>query len=328
MKNKKLLIVGNTNIDYIIDVEEFPKNKSSALIKTCTKQYGGTGANMGMCASSLGVDTILISPVSDKFIGSDYYNRLENNGINLNYLNVFEDSQEPMAIMVNNMYDDTITYFNNGCSEELFNKTAPEIAISKAYVVHLTACNPMYAFRCSEEARKQGKIVSFEPGQAIDEYPQDILENILKKSDILFGNEYEISKICEKIDLNKNNLMKYLDVKYIIETCGERGSYIHKSNYLSYHIDSVYRPSVDPTGAGDSFKAGFWYAYLNGKSLNECMQYASTMASFIVEKQGSQTNIPTIEELEHRRYMNYDFKEIVNKEYIKYVEKMKKDYIL
>lgn len=98
-----------------------------------------------------------------------------------------------------------------------------------------------------------------------------------------------------------------------IEIAGEKGSYIHFPNCLSYHIDSVYRPAVDPTGAGDSFKAGFWYGYLNGKSLNECIEYASTIASFIVEKQGSQTNIPTIDELKHRGYMNYGFKAIVDK---------------
>jgi len=69
-------------------------------------------------------------------------------------------------------------------------------------------------------------------------------------------------------------------------------------------IDSILRTPVDPTGAGDSYRAAFLNAYLNDKDLEYCGKFASAVSSFIVEAEGCQTNVPdynmTIERMKEK----------------------------
>ena len=65
---------------------------------------------------------------------------------------------------------------------------------------------------------------------------------------------------------------------------------------MEIKIDAITIDAVDPTGAGDSYRAGFLSRFLNGESLEESAKFASTVSSFIVENQGCQTNMPTFDE--------------------------------
>ena len=54
---------------------------------------------------------------------------------------------------------------------------------------------------------------------------------------------------------------------------------------------------VDAVGAGDGFVAGFLYGMSRKKPLPVCAQYGSTLASFVIECDGSTTNLPDEEAL-------------------------------
>jgi sugar/nucleoside kinase (ribokinase family) len=56
----------------------------------------------------------------------------------------------------------------------------------------------------------------------------------------------------------------------------------------------------DATGAGDAYRAGFFAGLQNGADLERCGLIGSATASYIVEKKGPQTNIPTWDEIEER----------------------------
>ena len=58
--------------------------------------------------------------------------------------------------------------------------------------------------------------------------------------------------------------------------------------------------AIDPTGAGDAYRAGFAKAYLLGLPLSTCAQLASTVAAFAVEKQGTQGHVFTIDQIKSR----------------------------
>lgn len=65
-------------------------------------------------------------------------------------------------------------------------------------------------------------------------------------------------------------------------------------------IKALGRKVVDPTGAGDSYRAGFLVSYLKGNDLETCGKFATTVASFVIESEGSQTNLPTFEDVKYR----------------------------
>ena len=57
---------------------------------------------------------------------------------------------------------------------------------------------------------------------------------------------------------------------------------------------------VDPTGAGDAYRAGFIIGMRNGLPVEMCIKLASTVAAYAVEKKGTQNHSFTTEELKKR----------------------------
>ena len=145
-----------------------------------------------------------------------------------------------------------------------------------------------------EEAKKQDLLVSFDPGQDLGMYDTDKLRDVITNTTILFGNHHEIRRILESLEVDLDGLRE-IGPKIIVKTCGANGSEIY-SNNEKIKIDAIVREAVDPTGAGDSYRAGFLSRFLNGESLEQSAKFASSVSSFIVEQQGCQTNMPTFDD--------------------------------
>ena len=98
-------------------------------------------------------------------------------------------------------------------------------------------------------------------------FPKNILIDIIKKSELLIGNSYEINAIKDKTGLAGEDLVKL--VKAVITTKGAEGSellYADNSGKI-HHIDiPISKPNKveDATGAGDGYRAGI----LTGLILN------------------------------------------------------------
>ena len=103
--------------------------------------------------------------------------------------------------------------------------------------------------------------------------------------------------------------------KVIVTTLGKNGSRIfHKEedgsvSVIEVPITKTAVGNVSAVGAGDGFVAGFLYGYVNGKSLQLCGQLGSTLSSFVIEKEDSTTNLPTLEQLLERNNGRPDARE-------------------
>lgn len=58
---------------------------------------------------------------------------------------------------------------------------------------------------------------------------------------------------------------------------------------------------IDPTGAGDAFRAGLFYGLVNRQSLVDSCRFACAVASFAVEKEGTQNHQLTLKQVEQRK---------------------------
>lgn len=290
MSNKTdLLAIGHTAFDYIIKVNEFPLPNSSTAIKNMKTLFGGAAANVAVVASTLGLKTSLVSAVGNDFIGSEYQSKLINLGINTDNMIVIEDEKTPTAFVLTDSNSDQISYFYWGAATEFKNSHIPTEAIEGAGAVHLATGDPGFNRRSGEYANKKGKLISFDPGQDLHMYSKEDLESVIKICDILFGNHHEIKRIQETLKMDIDDLREF-GPEIVVTTHGKDGSSICDNSEIK--IDAVARNTVDPTGAGDSYRAGFLNAYLRGENLETCGKFASSVASFIVEAEGCQTNVP------------------------------------
>lgn len=135
-------------------------------------------------------------------------------------------------------------------------------------------------------------------------FPDPVLREILLNATILFMNEAEAQEVKGKLGLSGiDQLFQIGQARIVVTTMGQDGCVVYNRqegdavSSFRMPITQSEKGVVDAVGAGDAFLSGFLYGYLNNKSLELCAQYGNTMSSFIIEKEGSTTNIPTLEQM-------------------------------
>lgn len=305
MQKTDLLAIGHTAFDSIVLVKDFPAPNSSTLIKKIKNFDGGAAANVAIVGATLGLNTSLVSAVGPDFIDSDYHIKLMDMGIDTEDMIIIQNEKSPMAWVFTDSNKDQISYFYWGAAVYFKKSEAPKNAIKKANAVHLATGDPNFNRRSGEIASRYEKIISFDPGQDLHMYSPEELRGVISVSDILFGNHYEIDRILEILKLNIWELKK-LGPEIVVKTFGMEVSVIYADEKIK--VDAVIREPIDPTGAGDSYRAAFLKAYLSNHNLDYCAKFASSVASFVVEAEGCQTNIPTYEMAVDRMKEKWDVK--------------------
>ena len=278
---KDLLAVGHTALDYIITVDEFPKANNSAPMKTMKNLNGGAAANVAMIGATLGMKTGLVSAVGCEFIDSHYHKNMQKLGVDTEALIISQEESTPTAFVMTNNNQDQISYFYWGAGKEFHDSEVPRDKIKEFKAVHLATGDPHFNCKTGIVAKEEERLVSFDPGQDLG------------------INHHEIKRIQESMNVDINGLMD-LGPEVVLMTCGSKGSIIYSPDEGKIEVESIYRPAVDPTGAGDSYKAGFVSRLIYGASLEEAAKFASSVSSFVVEKQGCQTNMPTYDDAYNR----------------------------
>lgn len=296
-EKRDLLTIGHTALDYIIQVNEFPLPNSSTAIKKMRTFHGGAAANVAVVSSSLGLKSSLVSAVGGDFHGSDYQKHLKNNNIDIQDMIIVKEDKTPTAFVLTDNNHDQIFYFYWGAASRFKESEVPYDAIKNIRAVHLATGDPSFNWKCGKFAREEDKIISFDPGQDLHMYSSQDLREVLKVSDILFGNHHEIDRILKNLKMNVDELREF-GPSIVVETRGRDGSVIYSDETIN--VDALERDPVDPTGAGDSYRAGFLKSYLEGESLQYCGELASAVSSFVVEAEGCQTNVPNLKMVHER----------------------------
>lgn len=291
--DRVISIVGHTALDYIVDVEKIAgKNESSPVIDY--EEYpGGGAANIAVAIARLGGKSQLISPVGTDFASSGYEKLLTDACVDLSRLYRLEDRKISKAFIFTDKEDNQTTYFYWGASSK-FKELDPE----PADFVHLATADSVYNAKIAQIAG----FVSFDPGQDLVTYSKEKLELILAHTDILFANRHEIRRVSEMAGKSFSELKAMIDI--IVVTYDAEGSRIY-TDKEEFAIPVVSVKAVDPTGAGDAYRAGFLLAFTRRYSLSTCGKIGSTVASFAVQTQGCQTSLPTWEEMKARYEANF-----------------------
>jgi nucleoside kinase len=291
--DRVISIVGHTALDYIVDVEKIAGINESSPVIDYEEYPGGGAANIAVAIARLGGRSQLISPVGTDFASSGYEKLLTEACVDLSRLYRLEGQKISKAFIFTDRKDNQTTYFYWGASSK-FKELEPE----NADFVHLATGDSVYNAKIAQIAG----FVSFDPGQDLITYSKEKLEIILGRTDILFANRHEIKRVLEITGKSFSEL-KYM-ISIIVVTYDAEGSRIHNDKE-EFKIPVVSVRAVDPTGAGDAYRAGFLLALTRGYSLSTCGKIGSTVASFAVQTRGCQTGLPTWEEMKARFEANF-----------------------
>lgn len=289
---------GALNIDRLCKVNEFADADGETFINEETKSCGGSAANTVIAASKLGLNTGYIGKIGNDSNGKMMYDYLKKNNVNVDGLIIkkgetgevigFVDKDGERKLYVNPKINDTI------------NKNEVNVDYLKnTQILHITSFvgkNPEDpSVKTQMELLKElssSIIISVDPGMLYANRGKEFMDELLSYTDILLVNKEEL-----RIITGKDNLKEAIDeisdkIKIIVVKQSIKGSIIIQNDEI-YHIKAFKVNTVDTTGAGDAYNAGFLYGVLNGYSLDEAGIIGSYIAARSTTKSGATEAIPT-----------------------------------
>jgi len=289
-------VYGHTNLDYIIEVPRLPRANTSIQFEGERLYFGGTGGNLARLASRMGVSVALASFVGRDF-PTEYEAALKKSGVDTTELRRVNSYGTPKVWIFTDPEGNQMAVVDQGPMKDAAKLPLMTKAAKGSEWVHFCTGRPEYYSRIADIAAKAGKFIAVDPAQEIHYvYNAETLRAMVRRADLFFGNHNEIAEAVRLLRVKAaRGLLKF--VQAVIETRGSRGSLIHEEDGTTEVPLVSPHKVVDPTGAGDAFRAGFYAGLSRGHDFVVCAILGSSAASYAVEKKGPQSALPTYREV-------------------------------
>lgn len=292
MKSKQILVTGVIAYDQLFQYgQTFLEDLSEAItlevlsISFEPYQYvqrnGGTGANISWNISLLGGRPLLVANVGRD--GDHYVKLLQERGIDTRYVETKETAMTSTGICCTDKRGHQIWFFYRGADAlghwpEIQDTSAISYAIIGArYHSHM--------LEALEWCKEKGIPSIFDPGQEILRFTEDELNKAVSLATGIIMNEFEWGMFGKRLKKGAEEIAT--ETKYLIVTRGENGYTIYtKDGSNSYPRCNCDKP-INPTGAGDAFRAGLVQGLVAGWSLEQSSKLGAAIASFVVEQEGT-----------------------------------------
>ncbi len=275
------------------------------------RKLGGAPANFAYHASQFGLQSFVASAVGDDPLGRETVNGLRAKGLRniittvpypTGTVNVAIDSHGiPQYSITENVAWDNIPFTPE--LEELARRTR---AVCFGTLAQRSAMTRATIYRFIEAMPHDSKtLIVFDANLRQNYYDKDVLEQSLRRCNILKINNEELSAIInmtdgtsfdaqslrpDTISLYASELIDRYGLNMAILTCGASGSYIFTQAATSF-LNTPKVVVADTVGAGDSFTAAFVACLLKGMSIADAQCKAVDVAAYVCTQSGAMPQI-------------------------------------
>ncbi len=301
-----ITVTGSLAFDHIMDFpgkfadhimpDKIHQINLSFLVNTLQKQKGGTAGNIAYNLALLNSPVSILGAAGSDF--SEYGKFLQDAGVDISKIKIIENESTSSAYIMTDKSDNQITAFYPGAMSE-----NSKLTLGNSEFAVISPNDPKAMMKFTRECQELKIPYMIDPGMQLPALDPEELKNMVNGATILIGNDYEIALLKEKTGLNERALLS--QVKILITTLGENGSTI-QSGLKTIQVSSA-KPAevVDPTGAGDAYRAGFLAGYLKGLGLKICGQMGSIAACYAIEKYGTTSHKFAVDEFKKRYQENF-----------------------
>ncbi|MGZ3300751.1 MAG: carbohydrate kinase family protein [Isosphaeraceae bacterium] len=273
----------------------------SFLVDSLQRRRGGTAANIAYTLALLGERPVVVGTVGDDF--GEYRNWLDNVGVDCSAIKVISGEHTASCFINTDLQDNQISAFYPGAMAQAATVSLHEVGVTPADLVIIAPNDPKAIARYAAECTAAGIPYLYDPSMQLPRMDRTELEEGCKGAKVLAGNDYEFGLMAEKLGLSEPQLRRRTPIT--VMTRGEAGALITVDGQ-EYEIPPA-KPAkvVDPTGAGDAFRAGFVMGMSKGLSWPVVGRMAALTAVYAIEHHGTQEHSYSIKEFVARYNQNY-----------------------
>ncbi len=258
----------------------------SFTVEDMAVMRGGTGGNIAYNLALLGQKPILLGSVGSD--AKEYMKAIEKK-VNISYVKSFPKLLTSSATIMTDLDDNQIASFYMGAMKEAhkIKMSSVKEKVSMAIIApNSVKAMSDYADYCF---KKEIPFIA-DPGQAIPAFSNKDLKDFITGANALVVNDYEWQMIQDRTKWTVKSLLN--KVNYLIVTYGDKGSKIWSAVDATVINIPAYKPKklVDPTGCGDTYRAGLMYGFQHDLGIEKSAHIGSWLAARCVEAKGTQNH--------------------------------------
>jgi adenosine kinase len=303
MKYNRIFVLGSLAFDQISNLpgrfsdwilpDKLHQLNVSFTVASMRREFGGTGGN---CAYSLGL--LGMKPTLLGYVGKDgleYREYLNRAGVDTAHVFVDEELLTATGYVMTDKDDNQIWSFYPGPLKKASGLRLKAHGLKQDDFVALLPSEPGVFVQHLHELITLKTHFLFDPAFFIPNLSPENLRLGLDHAAIVIGNDYEIALMEQKSQRKLEALVKNGTI--VVKTLGAQGSHIFADGTQWQIQAEPVKKVVDPTGAGDAYRAGFLSEYIKGSDLETCGKMGSKIAALAVSTYGTQTHTITLKEI-------------------------------
>ncbi|AXV09353.1 putative Adenosine kinase [Euzebya pacifica] len=274
----------------MILADQLERLSLSFLADGMQRRRGGVGGNIAYGMGQLGANPILVGAVGDDFL-AEYKPWLERNGVDCDSVYVSPDKGMARFLCTTDAAQSQIATFYSGAMED-----CKEIDLGPIAEVHggldlvvVSPNGPEGMLRHTRDAHAMGIDVVADPSQQLARMHGPEIRPLIEGAKYLICNDYERSLITKKTGWSDEELRAQVEV--LVTTHGAKGASIEQPGQDELTVLAVAPQDdveLEPTGAGDAFRAGFLSGLAAGLPLESSAQLGCATATLALETVGPQ----------------------------------------
>lgn len=294
---------GALNVDRLCQVNQFAPTDGETFIYNETKSCGGSASNTIIGTAKLGLDAGYIGKIGNDSNGQMMKDYLESNNVDTDHLIIAEGETGEVIGFVDDEGNRKL-YVTPKINDKISNDDINREYLLNTKLLHLTSFvglnpdDPSVNTQLELLDEIAGRItVAFDPGMLYVNRGSEFMEKLISYTDILLINESELLIATQEDDFEKAVKKVAPKVDILVVKRSTKGSFIKKGTD-EYNIGIFEVDTVDTTGAGDAYNAGFLYGYIKGYTLEESGIIGSYIAAQSTTQTGATEAIPDIKNID------------------------------
>lgn len=280
IKKYDLIVVGELNVDIIFDkIEKLPKIGTEIISKDMQLVMGSSSAIFASNISTLGMGVAFLGKMGDDMFGGLLAESLEAKKVSTEFVIKNRLLTTGVTVVLNYGEDRSMVTYP-GAMELLKGADVSNEILSFAKHLHISSIflQPLILKDLKDillRAKALGMTTSIDPQWDPSEKWNFNKEQVLPLVDIFLPNYKEFLMITESRNVNEGLKKVAPYANTIVIKNGDKGSFLYSNGKQVNNSGFFNNKIIDCIGAGDSFDAGFINKYLQGESMEKCLEFAN-----------------------------------------------------
>ncbi len=297
---KKILVYGDANLDiFVSGKREIPAPGTEEYVAEMPLTVGGGAALVAMGLGKLNAEVSYAGVLSTDMIGQMITESMKKVGVDLSKVVYDKSVGSGISISFTSDKDRSFISYAGSIAENDIGLLT-KIDLSDIGHVHITGYDAKNHDKILSVLKylKETAGVTVSYDVAFDEtglWNKKIVE-LMEYVDVFFMNEVEAMGYSGKNTID--DASKYFsNYGNMVIKAGKSGAYYVKRGEKPVFQKANEVKTVDTTGAGDSFNAGFLWGYVNKLDDDMCLKCGNYCGGRCVTAKGGNTAFPLLEEL-------------------------------